>query len=182
MIWKEPLQARQHSIKQSMAFQQKRLLKLILPALFSGPLMMACLFLVNPQKISDWHVLVRPSLIYSSICLVFLFVHVGCTMLSARFEATYLVDEKGIRIRRALIQRTLLWRFIRGVEVVPHPTLANIALLRIVYRVMNKPVTNHWVMNILVMNNEQIDELPFEPGQIDAAAIAELHPQKNLLK
>jgi hypothetical protein len=160
VIWKEPLVVRQQRVTQSREFEPKRLLKLSLLSLFSGLPLTACLFALHPLNWPGWQVYVRWSLYFSGLALLSLFVTYGVVRMVNKFEVTYSVDSTGIRIHRAGGGHVLLWRFIRSLEIVSHPTIENIALLRCEYRVIGK---------------SNIEEIPFELGQIDTSAIVEFH-------
>ena len=160
MIWKEPLAVRQQRIKQSRNFQFKHLLKLVFFALFTGPIMIASLLFSHPLHRTDIRSCIFLSVYYSGLLLVVLLVYLCAIILSNLFEATYFLDEKGLRIRRAGFGRILFWRYIINMKIVSHPTLEGVFMIRFVTRVMNKV---------------NVNEIPFESGQIDTAAVFEIY-------
>jgi hypothetical protein len=163
VIWKEPLVVRQR-FTQLPEFQLRRWLKLSLLMLFSAPLVPASVFALHLHW-PGWQRYVSLSLYFSGVGLLCLFVSYGVFSILHKFEATYSVDHTGIKIQKAGSGRVLLWRFIRSLEIVPHPTIENIGLLRCVYQA-------HWVIG-----KSDIEEIPFESGQIDLAVVTELYKE-----
>lgn len=160
VTWKEPLSLKQR-LKMCPNLQARHLLKIVVVMLLGGIFFTAALYFFRPPNGSDWWLPYdRFFWFFMSLHLLFLFVYVCGSFLSICFEATFHVDSKGITIRRAGFARLLPWRYVTNLQIIPHPTVEDIALLKVVSQSMNK---------------QRIAELPYKLGQINVSDAIELH-------
>lgn len=185
MTWKEPLLARQHRIKESLAVLQARnLLKGLLAILLLATIV---IIVKSPPKTSLGQE-IRFGVAFFLMFLMMFFVCWGGQLLANYFEATYSLNQKGLQIKRAGLLKFLPWWQISHLKIVPHPTLENIALIRIHQNGLIRIVLPQRLENMTLFRNltRFIDipyaEIPFELGQIDPAAVLELYQKHGRKK
>jgi hypothetical protein len=174
--WKEPPLARIHRFKESPEFPRYMLLKKtlgIIPLSF----LTGALIVFSSRGKSTMEQFLIISLMFSAVVLTLLLFVVGWSKLANCFEATYLMDEKGINRQRAGFNHFVPWQHMTHLEIVAHPALEQISLLIIRSR-ENRPMTDRlplkverFLDTVKITGPSTKDEIPFENGQIDTAFI-----------
>jgi len=166
MTWKEPFVVRQHNKNFPRHFPPNLLRRKTYQFLFVSfltPLMTASFFNFHIANRTQQQQFASLTLIFLGVALIGFILSVGIPILTRQLEATYRLDDKGITTRRAGFSSIMDWNSIKSLEIVPHPAIENISLLKVA------------LLEVFTM---RIEEIPFEREQIDSASVMELY-EKN---
>jgi hypothetical protein len=176
IIWKEPAQVRKERFKRFPRFYLKMLIVQV-PWIL---LLVLALCWLPSRKLTLNEALVFGALMTLFILIVMvlssIFVHVvNC------FEATYAVDEKGFQIQRAGINRSIKWRNVTQLEVIPCAGLDDIRIVRISTDPNQGTVPGLALLleptlwDYLTKRPKGYNEFPFEAESLKIADVVALH-------
>lgn len=178
--WKEPLLAGKR-FRLSPQLRLKVLLKKITILFLSAPVWILLLNARSPKKVTIGGLLDFFWPIYVLFAIVLL-GHSAALWVAGFLESTYVFEERGVVIEKAGFKSLIRWSNITRLEIVPHPTLADMSFVRFAWSNLRRPSARlplpvKRVLNFLrtLMGFQVKEELAFKTGQIDTDAVLELY-------